>query len=179
MGNKKVNKSSVFPKRLKTLMEQKRLTQQKVAEMTGVSQPTVGKWLKGTLPNGVNFSNLASANGVSVDWFFAGGINFGGMERGETSEILAGESPQKKPVDILTHSKHIEGVKPILPGILERLKKATSERGMKTKLAKFLKDALGREVQLVNVSQWLSGKRMPDGETTLQMLQWVEAQERK
>jgi DNA-binding transcriptional regulator YiaG len=64
-------------------------------------------------------------------------------------------------------------VKAQLPNLLERLRKATAERGKKSTLAKFL------GVPLANVSQWLSGVREPGGETTLRMLHWVEQQERK
>jgi len=65
------------------------------------------------------------------------------------------------------------GVKPKLPTLLDRLKKATSQRGKKSELAKFL------DVSLVQVSQWLSGDREPGGETTLRMLHWVGQQERQ
>jgi DNA-binding transcriptional regulator YiaG len=53
------------------------------------------------------------------------------------------------------------------------LNKATSGRGAKSALAKYM------GVPLPNVSQWLSGDREPSGETTLQLLNWVEHQERK
>lgn len=56
---------------------------------------------------------------------------------------------------------------------LERLKKATSQRGQQTALADFL------GVHRVSVSKWLSGKKEPGGEITLKMLQWVEQQERQ
>jgi transcriptional regulator with XRE-family HTH domain len=153
LANKKIQKSVVFPERLKKLMEDKGLTQQKLADMAGVSQPTVVKWLDGTLPNGINFSNLASANGVSVDWFF--------------------EFDPNKVVDNIPQVRNNSSVNPILPALIERLKKATEPRGKKTELAEFL------SVSLPRISEWLSGDREPGGETTLQMLQWVTAQERK
>ncbi len=68
---------------------------------------------------------------------------------------------------------NIPGMQPKFPTLLARLKLATEERGNKTTLANYL------EVPLVRVSQWLSGKREPGGEVTLQMLQWVEAEEAK
>jgi len=64
-------------------------------------------------------------------------------------------------------------VTPKLPTLLKRLNEATRERGSKTALAKFM------GVPLPNVSQWLSGEREPSGETTLQLLNWVEQQERQ
>jgi len=64
-------------------------------------------------------------------------------------------------------------VKPQMPILLERLKKATAGPGMKTALADFL------SAPLASVSRWLSGEREPGGEIALQMLRWVEQQERK
>ena len=68
-------------------------------------------------------------------------------------------------------------VKPILPGLLARLRKATEEPGKKSELAKFL------DAPLASVSRWLSAdpkvQREPGGEIALKMLHWVEAQERK
>jgi transcriptional regulator with XRE-family HTH domain len=57
--------------------------------------------------------------------------------------------------------------------LLDRLKRATSERGTKTVLAAYMK------VKPANISQWLSGEREPSGETTLKLLHWVEQQERQ
>ena len=68
---------------------------------------------------------------------------------------------------------NVEGVKAKLPTLLKRLNEATRERGTKTELAKFM------GVPLSKVSQWLSGKYEPSGETTLQLLHWVEQQERQ
>lgn len=64
-------------------------------------------------------------------------------------------------------------VKPQLPDLLDRLQKATAQPGKKTELAKSLK------VPLASVSRWLSGEREPGGEVALQMLHWVEHEERK
>lgn len=65
------------------------------------------------------------------------------------------------------------GVKPILPKLIERLKKATAERGQKTKLASWL------GVTPQKVTDWISGRVEPSGETTLRLLHWVEQQERQ
>jgi transcriptional regulator with XRE-family HTH domain len=62
-------------------------------------------------------------------------------------------------------------VKAKLPTLLKRLNEATHKRGMKTSLAKFM------GVPLSKVSEWLAGVHEPSGETTLQLLQWVEQQE--
>ena len=60
-----------------------------------------------------------------------------------------------------------------LENLLSTLKRLTKESGKKTELADFL------GAPLASVSRWLSGEREPGGETTLQMLHWVEQQERQ
>ncbi|MBI5384894.1 MAG: helix-turn-helix domain-containing protein [Verrucomicrobia bacterium] len=64
-------------------------------------------------------------------------------------------------------------VQPILPRLLERLRQATAARGSKTKLAAWL------GVSPQKVTDWLSGRVEPSGETTLRLLHWVEQQERQ
>ena len=66
-----------------------------------------------------------------------------------------------------------DGVQSMLPKLIERLKRATEERGKKVELA----ECLGVHRQMV--TDWLSGKQKPGGEITLRMLAWVELQERK
>jgi len=80
---------------------------------------------------------------------------------------------EKKPLTYVSESSNIEDVKPKLPALLKRIKKATEPRGTKTQLAKFL------DVPLSKVSQWLAGENEPGGETTLRLLHWVEQQERQ
>jgi len=77
--------------------------------------------------------------------------------------------------DLTDVSKHgnNEAVKVKLPALLKRLKAATRERGTKSALAKFL------GVPLPKISQWLAGTHKPGGETTLQLLGWVEQRERQ
>ncbi|HEV2438192.1 MAG TPA: helix-turn-helix transcriptional regulator [Verrucomicrobiae bacterium] len=71
-------------------------------------------------------------------------------------------------VDSLTSAE----MQPVLPKLIERLKRATAERGKKSDLAKWL------GVHRQSVTDWLSGKQEPGGEITLRMLRWVEQQER-
>jgi len=69
-----------------------------------------------------------------------------------------------------------ESVKAQWPLLKQRLQKATSATGEKSKLAEFL------GVKLASVSQWLTDKdtaREPGAETALRMLYWVEHRERK
>jgi|GEM_PF-2833088 len=60
-----------------------------------------------------------------------------------------------------------------LPGLLERIRVKTSERGQKTALAK----ALGVSRQAVD--QWLSSDAKPSADLTFKLLNWVEQQERQ
>lgn len=80
--------------------------------------------------------------------------------------ILSFEDQKKGLQHFTTFSKSI-GVKSELNSLIERLKRATSQYGMKGKLA----DQLG--VPQSRVSEWLSGKNEPGGETTLRLLAWV------
>jgi hypothetical protein len=98
-----------------------------------------------------------------------------GFYQTHRSEIPLDHS-QKTSKHVLTETESQsknESVKPILPKLLARLERATSEPGKKSELAKFL------GAPLASVSRWLSEDREPGGEITLKMLQWVEQQERK
>lgn len=86
------------------------------------------------------------------------------------SQQLATKNKQLYNVPIRDNN---EAVKARLPTLIKRLNEATTERGTKTALAKFM------DVPLSKVSQWLSGAHEPGGETTLQLLHWVEQQERQ
>ena len=88
-------------------------------------------------------------------------------------EKIEAELSKRKLLTHITDVGNVARVKSPMANLLERLNEATSQRGMKTKLAKIM------GVLLANVSQWLSGEREPGGETTLQLLHWVEQQERQ
>jgi transcriptional regulator with XRE-family HTH domain len=82
------------------------------------------------------------------------------------------EKEDGKALTDTSDSSLMGAVKPQLPRLLERLKKATGEYGKAAALAKFL------GVSKESVSRWLSGKMEPGGEVTLKLLKWVEEQER-
>ena len=86
---------------------------------------------------------------------------------------MAGSQAKKRVLTSITAIGNLYPVKSTMASLLDRLNKATSQRGMKSKLAKVM------GVPLSNVSQWLSGEREPGGETTLRLLHWVEQQERQ
>jgi hypothetical protein len=60
-----------------------------------------------------------------------------------------------------------------LKALLDRVKRAATAHGKKTELARVL------AVSPQRVTNWLSLDRAPNGEVTLQMLRWVEAEEAK
>jgi transcriptional regulator with XRE-family HTH domain len=88
-------------------------------------------------------------------------------------DSLEQQNSSRKLLTDVTDFAKLPPVKSPMANLLDRLKEATSRRGMKTTLAKFM------GVALANVSQWLSGEREPGGETTLRLLRWVEQQERQ
>ncbi|HOQ47880.1 MAG TPA: helix-turn-helix transcriptional regulator [Bryobacteraceae bacterium] len=79
----------------------------------------------------------------------------------------------EKGLDIVSEYDNIKNVKGLMTQLLERIKRVTEQRGKKAALARHL------GVPLPSVSQWLSGAREPGGEYALQMLKWVEQEERK
>ncbi len=92
-------------------------------------------------------------------------------------EISDFGSLKLNPENIALTSYPLQGktddVKPILPKLIERLRKATEGRGRKTELASWL------GVSPQKVTDWLSERVEPSGETTLRLLHWVEQQERQ
>ena len=157
MARRKFQKNFTLARHLQFLMTRLGLNQEKMAQQVGVSQQTVSKWLRGAPPALANVEKLAEANGVSMGFFLD-----------PWPDPKRHLFKHQKAIDIVSESANIVGVRPLLPGLLERLKSATKERGKKTALAKFL------GVPLSNVSQYLAGDREPGGETTLKMLYWVE-----
>ncbi len=79
----------------------------------------------------------------------------------------------KKELAEVREIANMPGMQSEIEGLRKRLKQVTAQRGMKTSLAVYL------SAPLPCVSDWLSGKREPGGETTLRLLRWVEQQERQ
>jgi transcriptional regulator with XRE-family HTH domain len=94
------------------------------------------------------------------------------MHLSELTERVKGGAVQSSGLTKVHGSVNMSDVKTMLPDLLSRLAGATASKGMKTKLAEDLGETLA------SVSQWLSGKRKPSGETTLRLLHWVEQWER-
>jgi hypothetical protein len=93
----------------------------------------------------------------------------------EFRKRAAGPGGKNDLTKVLTTS-NMGAVKPLWPELKRRLQKATAETGKKSELAKFLKTGL------TVVSRWLTddkSAREPGAEYALQMLHWVEQQERQ
>lgn len=106
--------------------------------------------------------------------------SFGGELYGLNFEECAvllgvGQNRQKNELTDAAGSPKSVAMRKQLPGLLERLRNATAAPGKKTELA----ESLNPKVPLESVSRWLSGSREPSGEVTLQLLYWVELQERQ
>jgi len=93
------------------------------------------------------------------------GLNTGA---GQGSENISEKDLKEQAVKLDTTD-----MKSAMPKLLERLRKATAERGRKSELAAWL----GVHPQCV--TDWLTGRKEPGGETTLRLLHWAELQERK
>jgi transcriptional regulator with XRE-family HTH domain len=89
----------------------------------------------------------------------------------ENASREAPEIGEKKVLTAISSSANLASVKSPLAQLLERLNRATAAKGRKAELADYLK------APRPCVSDWLSGKREPCGETTLKLLHWVEQQE--
>jgi len=88
-------------------------------------------------------------------------------------ESIEAKNKRNLPLDDVTDlGKSASEMDPLMPKLLARLEKQTTEPGSKSSLAEWL------EVPLSNLSLWLSGKRQPGGEATLKLLKWVERRER-
>jgi transcriptional regulator with XRE-family HTH domain len=94
-----------------------------------------------------------------------------GSSSGEGSSVV--KDSQKEVLRGVTQYSKSGGVNLNMALLIKRLRQLTAPVGMKGRLAK----ALG--VPRPRVSEWLSGKTAPGGETTLKMLHWVEDQERQ
>ena len=90
----------------------------------------------------------------------------------QENPILQKES-SKQVLTAISANANLSAVQSPLTQLLERLNQATAAKGAKAKLAEYLK------APRPCVSDWLSGKREPSGETTLRLLQWVEREERQ
>lgn len=82
------------------------------------------------------------------------------------------EAKKRTERKLLTHTSELRNIPAMqMRELLSKVRRLTLARGMKAKLAAAL------AVPLPRISEWLSGKYEPSGETTLRLLHWVEQQE--
>lgn len=117
---------------------------------------------------------------VSIDYAFhpdsTGNIGLIRRKIMHSSGAAKGKTPDVKlESDLTTYANNGNNLpmQPIMPKLIERLKKATAERGSKSKLATWL------GVPPQSVTDWMAGRKEPSGETTLRLLAWVTAEEGK
>jgi predicted transcriptional regulator len=132
------------------------LNQKRVADDAKVSKAAVSKWMNGSYPGAAELFNLASANGVTVEWFLDA-----------SKSDLTKDSLKSNSLD----------VKSELEKLIARVKRQASKPGAKAELARFL------EVDPPRITEWLhddpESRKEPGGQYTLRLLKWVEQQERK
>jgi transcriptional regulator with XRE-family HTH domain len=146
---------TVIAERLRILMAEKHLTQEEMAEKTGLSQQTISKYLSGKPPKMSNLSLLAGANGVSESYFL--------------DASAAMESSIEKSLRAITLARNLDReMKVEIRKLMERIKRKATTPAAKKELAEYVGVALPR------IYEWLSFKKEPSGEYTLRLLNWVE-----
>jgi transcriptional regulator with XRE-family HTH domain len=93
--------------------------------------------------------------------------------RGVGAPQAADEKTSKQVLTSISVSANVSAMQSEIKRLRDRLNRATAAKGMKTQLAAKM------GVPLPCISDWLSGKREPAGDTTLRLLHWVEQQERQ
>lgn len=59
---------SIFDQKVKELMEEKKLSQKELSNLSGVSEPSLCRYLKGQMPRMDVINNVAKALGVTSDY---------------------------------------------------------------------------------------------------------------
>ena len=136
-------------------MAERNLTQQRVADAAEVSQAAVFKWLNGSSPGATELFNLASKNGVTVEWF-----------------LESGDLECKNNVDICGTPDSVVGVRDQVPTWAELKKdiiRFTAKRGAKAALAR--KIGVSRQA----LGNWLAdeAESSPSADLTLELFRTV------
>lgn len=63
---------SIFVERVKELMNEKKITQKELSSLSGVSEPSLCRYLKGQMPRMDVINNVVKALGVSSDYLLGG-----------------------------------------------------------------------------------------------------------
>ena len=102
-----------------------------------------------------------------------GFMRLGGAIRDKKSKGAMGQDERSNLHTITVSRNSVGEMKPLLPPLLRRLARTTKPTGKKAELARWL------GVKPPRISEWLSGRVEPGGETTLRLLAWIEAEENR
>ncbi len=71
-------------------MEAQKVTQDQLADYCGVTQTTVGRWKRGTVPAGDDLVKIANRFGQSIDWLMGRELGLPGepMREAPTNPLL-------------------------------------------------------------------------------------------
>lgn len=65
---------SIFSERVKELMSKMKITQRDLSKLSGVSEPSLCRYLKGQMPRQDVINNIAKALGVSSEYLLGGAL---------------------------------------------------------------------------------------------------------
>lgn len=134
------------------------------AETPEISAPHLA-WLRALVADSATPIGPIHALGANATAFIA-----------EPIAAPAAASPErnlKKGVDEDSESRDTAPMKTEMERLIDKVKKLTEPRGMKSGLAEHL------GVSTSTISEWLAGHYEPGGQATLKLLQWVEKQRGK
>lgn len=80
---------SIFEERVKKLMKKSKLSQKDLSNLSGVSEPSLCRYLKGQKPRMDVVNNIAKALGVSSEYLLGGENNIVSNPYVETRNIVA------------------------------------------------------------------------------------------
>ena len=88
---------SIFSERVKELMVEKKITQKELSSLSGVSEPSLCRYLKGQIPRMDVINNVAKALGVASDYLLGAGSKESADPFVETRSIVARNKGQLTP----------------------------------------------------------------------------------
>jgi len=141
----------VFSKRLASLMTASGVTQVELAQRIGVTQTTVWKWRKGSVPDGISTVKIAEFFGVSEASLFTAdshdttlGVDSGAPKTAGNSEGSGGSNRHGVPICLSEHPSKKTFGKP------ENLHVAKTKEYELLEIAEDLKSIIGRINRIAN-----------------------------
>ena len=171
--------SSAWHRRIGHLVK-KRVTESQALRQTIASDPNAPEKI---LENGLYYLKLIETQRVKPEFYgdfcnalmaqMSDFINSHDSPGQPPASSLAPKTNPKKVLTTISLKSKERGVKTEVQKLIELVKRKASKPGAKSQLARTLGVAPAR------ISEWLSGEKEPGGEYTLQLLHWVEQQERQ